>query len=110
MFHMLETFDIVFVTKMFLILLGNIFASWEANFVSARMFPEVGKQGNIDRKHNVSATMFPSLPRALGWTIVIYSAGMLLDMYIDCNLYLILSRNGFKFYNFFYVHTGSSTS
>ena len=41
--------------KMFLNLLGNIFAAWEANFVSATMFPEVGKQGNIDC----------SLPRAL---------------------------------------------
>ena len=50
---------------MFLNLCRNIFASWEANFVSATMFPEVGKQGNIDRKHNVSATMFPSLHRAL---------------------------------------------
>ena len=52
-------------TKMFLNLLGNIFASWEANFVSATMFYEVGKQGNIDKKHNVSATIFPSLLRAL---------------------------------------------
>ena len=25
---------------------------------SATMFPEVDKHGNIDRKHNVSATMF----------------------------------------------------
>ena len=33
--------------------------------VSATMFPEVGKQGNIDKKHNVSAKMFPSLARAL---------------------------------------------
>ena len=56
--------NIVFTTKMFLNLLGNIFASWEANFVSATMFPEVGKQGNIGRKHNVSAAMFPGLPRA----------------------------------------------
>jgi hypothetical protein len=32
---------------MFLNLLGNIFASLEANFVSATMFPRVGKQGNI---------------------------------------------------------------
>ena len=61
MFLVLETFE----TKIFLNLLGNIFASWEANFVSATMFHEVGKQGNIDRKHNVSATMFPSLPWAL---------------------------------------------
>ena len=52
---------IVSATKMFPNLLGNIFASWEANFVFATMFPEVGKQGNIDRKHNVSATMFPRL-------------------------------------------------
>ena len=51
--------NIVSATKMFLNLLGNIFASWD---ISATMFPEVGKQGNIDRKHNVSATMFPSLP------------------------------------------------
>ena len=33
--------------QMFLNLLGNIFASREANFVSATMFPWVGKQGNI---------------------------------------------------------------
>ena len=39
---------------MILNLFGNIFASWKANFVSAMMFPEVGKQENID-----------SLPRAL---------------------------------------------
>ena len=56
--------NIVSTAKMFLNLLGNIFASWEANFVSAAMFPKVGKLGNIDRKHNVSATMFPTLPRA----------------------------------------------
>ena len=29
------------------------------------MFPEVGKQGNIGGKHNVSAAMFSSVPRAL---------------------------------------------
>ena len=56
--------NIVSATKMFLNFLGNIFASWEANLVFATMFPEVGKQGNVGRKHNVSATMFPSLPRA----------------------------------------------
>jgi hypothetical protein len=33
--------------QMFLNLLGNIFSSREANFVSATMFPRVGKQGNI---------------------------------------------------------------
>ena len=52
-------------SKMYLTFLAKVFASWEANFVPATMFPEVGKQGNIDRKHNVSATLFPSLPRAL---------------------------------------------
>ena len=57
--------NIVSATKMLLNLLGNIFASWEASFVSATMFPEVDKQGNIDRKHNVSAILFPSLSRAL---------------------------------------------
>ena len=31
-----------------------IFAFCKANFVSAAMFPEVDKQGNIDRKHNVA--------------------------------------------------------
>ena len=44
--------------------LGNIFAYWEAKVVSATMFPEVGEQENIDRKHNVSATMFSSSLRA----------------------------------------------
>ena len=57
--------NIVSATKMFLNLSGNIFASREANFVSATMFPEVGKLRNMDRKQNVSATMFPSFPRAL---------------------------------------------
>ena len=72
MFLVLGTFETCgqtrkrcFRNKMFLNLLGNIFASWEANFVSATMFAEVGKQVNIDRKHNVFATMFPSLPWAL---------------------------------------------
>jgi hypothetical protein len=39
-------------TKMLLNLLGNIFASPDANCML-----------NIDRKHNVSATMFPRLPK-----------------------------------------------
>ena len=34
-------------TKMFLNLLGNIFVSRQANFISATMFPEVGKEKNI---------------------------------------------------------------
>ena len=63
--HVGKLGNIVSATKMFLNLLGNIFASWETNFVSATMFTKVGKQGNIDRKHKVSA-LFPSLPRALG--------------------------------------------
>ena len=63
--HVGKLGNIVSATKMFLNLLRNIFASWEANSVSATMFTEVDKQGNIDKKHNVSATMFPSLPRAL---------------------------------------------
>ena len=43
---------------MFLNLLGNIFASWGANFVCATVFPEVGKQGIIDRKHSVPQQCF----------------------------------------------------
>ena len=73
MFLVLETLEnmwgkpgnIVSATKTILNFFEIIFASWEANFVSTTMFPQVGKQGNIDRKHNVFATMFPSLPRAL---------------------------------------------
>ena len=61
--------NIVSTTKMFLNLSGNIFASQETNFVSATMFPGAGKQGNMDRKLNVSATMFPSLPRAVHFYI-----------------------------------------
>jgi hypothetical protein len=34
-------------TSSVLNLVGNIFAFREANFVSATMFPRVGKQGNI---------------------------------------------------------------
>ena len=48
--------------KMFLNLLGNIFASWETNFVPATIFFLMGKQGNIDRKYNVFATIFSSFP------------------------------------------------
>jgi hypothetical protein len=44
--------------------IGKHFSSQEANFVSATMFLGVDKLGNIDRKQNVSVTMFPSLPRA----------------------------------------------
>ena len=55
---------------MFLNFVENIFASWEGNFVTATMFPEVGKQGNIDRKHNVSSTMFPSLLRGVYSSII----------------------------------------
>ena len=68
MFFVLQTLEnmwgkpgnIVSATKTILGFFEIIFASWEANFVSATMFSQVGKQGNIDRKQ-----MFPSLPRAL---------------------------------------------
>jgi hypothetical protein len=60
---------------MFLNSLGNIFASWETNFVSTTMLPRVGKVANKEtfeetfeetsRITNVFTTMFPSLPRAL---------------------------------------------
>ena len=47
-------------------MLGNIFASSEINIVYATNYSEVGKQGNIDRKLNISATIFPTrLRRAL---------------------------------------------
>ena len=49
--------NIVSATKMFLNLLGNTFASWEANFVFAKVFSEVGKPGNIGRKNNASAAV-----------------------------------------------------
>ena len=61
-----ELGNIVSATKMFLSLLGNIFAFREANFVSATVFPGVGKWGSIDRKHNVSTTMFPQALIYLG--------------------------------------------
>jgi hypothetical protein len=51
--------------------IGKHFCFPEANFVSATMFLGVGKLGNIDRKQNDSATMFPSLPRdkiAIAWS------------------------------------------
>ena len=63
--HVGKLGNIVSAIKMFLNLLRNIFISWDANFVSAAMFRAVGKQGNVNRKENVSATMFPSLSRGL---------------------------------------------
>ena len=51
--------NIVSALKFCLNLFENILASWEVNFVSATMFPEVGKQRN-----KVSAKIFPSLPKA----------------------------------------------
>ena len=51
----IEEFDMKNISEF----VGKHFASLEANFVFRK-----GKQGNIDRKHNVSAIMFPSLPRA----------------------------------------------
>ena len=83
MFLVLETFEnmwtvklgnIVSTTKMFLSLLGNIFGSREANFVSATMFSKVpGKQENIDRQRNVSATIVCSaLWACLLWDLSFY--------------------------------------
>ena len=57
--------NIVSASKMFLNLLGNISAPRKAHFVSAKMFPGVGKLGNMDSKQNISATVFPSSSRAL---------------------------------------------
>ena len=61
-----ETLESIFIpSKCFSICSGNnACASWKANFVSATLFPEKSKQGNTDRKQNISATMFPSLLRA----------------------------------------------
>ena len=39
----------------------NMRASYETLFVSATMFPQVVKLGNIDRTHNVSVIMFPEV-------------------------------------------------
>jgi hypothetical protein len=57
---------------MFLNLLGNIFASREANFVPAQCLHGWANRETFEetsRITNVSATMFPSLPRALGCSI-----------------------------------------
>ena len=64
------------------------------NFVSATMFHEVGKQGNIDRKHNLSATMFPTLPRALGSSFKLWLENILflllrLNVSLLCKLSII---------------------
>lgn len=40
------------IREMFSNQLGNIFSSWVENFVSATMFPKVGKQKNIDRNED----------------------------------------------------------
>jgi hypothetical protein len=53
--------------KMFLNSLGNIFASREANFVSAQCFHGWANMETFEetsRITNVSTTMFPSLPKA----------------------------------------------
>jgi hypothetical protein len=64
--HVGKLRNILSATNIFLNLLGNVFASREANFVSATMFLGVGKLGNIDnKKQDVSATMFPGLPKVL---------------------------------------------
>jgi hypothetical protein len=50
--------NIVSAAKLFMNYIENI-------LLHCFLFPELGKQGNFDRKHNVSATMALSLPRAL---------------------------------------------
>ena len=44
------------------------------------MFPEEDKQGNIDRKHNVSAKMFPSLHKGLDFKIIATRLFMILPL------------------------------
>lgn len=53
--------------KSFFNLLVNIFAPWEANFVSAATFLMVGKRENIVTKHNVPEAVFAILPKAEIW-------------------------------------------
>ena len=43
---------------------GNILASREGKFYSRNNVSRGGKTGKHQKKHNVSATMFPGLPRA----------------------------------------------
>jgi hypothetical protein len=52
--------------QMFMNLLGNIFASRKANFVSGTMGGRQNRETfeETSRITNVSTTMFPSLPRA----------------------------------------------
>ena len=64
--HVMNPRNIVFAAKMILNLSGKLFASGEENFVSATIL----ELGAIDRKQNVSATMFPSLPRAYDWYVI----------------------------------------
>ena len=46
-------------SKMFLNLLTHIFASWEANFLSARMFPEVQNRETLIENIMFSQQCFP---------------------------------------------------
>ena len=80
MFLVLKTFENIWANqktlcpqKMFLNLLGNLFASKEESFVSATMFCEVDKQKNIDKKHNICTTMCPSLSWSLRSECVVVS-------------------------------------
>ena len=43
---------------------GKHFCFLGSKFGFRNNVSKVGEQENIDRKHNVSATMFPTLPRA----------------------------------------------
>ena len=47
------------------------------------MFPEMGKQVNIDGKHNVSTTMFSSMPRASKASALMYVDKRMSDEFSD---------------------------
>ena len=72
--------NIVFATKMFLNLFGNIFAYWEAKFCSCNNVSRGGPTAN-----KVSATMFPSLPRDL--VLIVRENTIQLIIYVQVGLY-----------------------
>ena len=55
------------------------------------MFPTMVKQGNIDRIHNVSPTMFPSLPKAIittGATVIfVLSKTVEIPLFTDMSVF-----------------------
>ena len=64
------------------------------------MFPEVGKQENIDGKHNVSTTIFFSLPRASKASPLMYVDKRMSDEFSDVGNAI----NTFKNLLFDYIH------